>query len=191
MKEKWTIDGEQLFEFLSDQLVKKSGAFSKGVNKGLNIARSAIHNIDAVNPLDIETLPLVKELRKKIEELEDQNRRILYENLKLRDNAMYFEKRFYESALNYENAMNQLREYIARAEIAKPIVIHADSAFLETQLANAIAEKDALIKELKNVADETETCHGCKWLYRETNKCINCDSVTNNMWEWRGPQKEE
>lgn len=82
MKEKWPIDGEQLFEFLSDKLVKESGAFSKGVNKGLNIDRSAIHNIDVVKPIDIETLPLVKELRKKIEELEDKNRRILYENLR-------------------------------------------------------------------------------------------------------------
>lgn len=63
MAEQWIIDGEQLFEFLSDQLIKETGAFSKGVNKGLNIARSAIHNADAVKPIDPETLPIVRQLR--------------------------------------------------------------------------------------------------------------------------------
>lgn len=63
MAEQWIIDGEQLFEFLSDQLIKETGAFSKGVNKGLNIARSAIHNADAVKPIDPETIPIVRQLR--------------------------------------------------------------------------------------------------------------------------------
>lgn len=63
MAEQWIIDGEQLFEFLSDQLIKETGAFSKGVNKGLNIARSAIHNADAVKPIDPEALPIVRQLR--------------------------------------------------------------------------------------------------------------------------------
>ena len=63
MGEQWLIDGEQLFEFLSEQLVKESGAFSKGVNKGLNIARSAVRNPDAVKPIDPETLPIVRQLR--------------------------------------------------------------------------------------------------------------------------------
>lgn len=38
------IDSEKFYDFLTDQLVKETGAFSKGVNKGLNIARSALHN---------------------------------------------------------------------------------------------------------------------------------------------------
>ncbi len=38
------IDGEAAYRFLSEQLVKETGAFSKGVNKGLNIARSALRN---------------------------------------------------------------------------------------------------------------------------------------------------
>lgn len=33
------IDSEAAYRFLSEQLVKETGAFSKGVNKGLNIAR--------------------------------------------------------------------------------------------------------------------------------------------------------
>lgn len=57
------IDGDKLFEFLSNQPVKEVGAFSKGVNKGLNIARSAIRNVDVVKPIDPETLPIVQELR--------------------------------------------------------------------------------------------------------------------------------
>ena len=66
MAEQWIIDGEQLFEFLSDQLIKETGAFSKGVNKGLNIARSAIHNADAVKPIDPEALPIVRQLRSQL-----------------------------------------------------------------------------------------------------------------------------
>ena len=63
MAEQWMIDGEQLFELLSDQLVNETGAFSKGLNKGLNIARSAIRNVDAVTPINPETLPIVRQLR--------------------------------------------------------------------------------------------------------------------------------
>ena len=42
------IDSEVAFRFLMEQLVKETGAFSKGVNKGLNIARSAMRNPDAI-----------------------------------------------------------------------------------------------------------------------------------------------
>lgn len=42
------IDNEAAYRFLSEQLVKETGAFSKGVNKGLNIARSAMRNPDAI-----------------------------------------------------------------------------------------------------------------------------------------------
>lgn len=45
------IDSEIAYRFLTEQLVKESGAFSKGVNKGLNIARSAMRNPDAIPTL--------------------------------------------------------------------------------------------------------------------------------------------
>ena len=45
------IDSEAAYRFLSGQLVKETGAFSKGVNKGLNIARSAMRNPDAIPTL--------------------------------------------------------------------------------------------------------------------------------------------
>ena len=38
------IDSENLYKFLTDQCVTGTGAFAKGVNKGLNIARSAVRN---------------------------------------------------------------------------------------------------------------------------------------------------
>lgn len=38
------IDSENLYKFLTDQCVNETGAFAKGVNKGLNIARSALRN---------------------------------------------------------------------------------------------------------------------------------------------------
>ena len=49
-----TIDSETAYQFLTDQLVKETGAFSRGVNKGLNIARSAMRNPDAMPTI---TLP--------------------------------------------------------------------------------------------------------------------------------------
>ena len=45
------IDSEVAYQFLTEQLVKETGAFSKGVNKGLNIARSAMRNPDAIPTL--------------------------------------------------------------------------------------------------------------------------------------------
>ena len=45
------IDSEAAYRFLSEQLVKETGAFSKGVNKGLNIARSAMRNPDTIPTL--------------------------------------------------------------------------------------------------------------------------------------------
>ena len=45
------IDSEVAFRFLTEQFVKEAGAFSKGVNKGLNIARSAMRNPDAIPTL--------------------------------------------------------------------------------------------------------------------------------------------
>lgn len=55
------IDSEAAYQFLTDQLVKESGAFSKGVNKGLNIARSAMRNPDAIPTLTPPNDPMTLE----------------------------------------------------------------------------------------------------------------------------------
>lgn len=52
------IDSEVAYRFLSEQLVKETRAFSKGVNKGLNIARSAMRNPDAIPTLTPPNEPL-------------------------------------------------------------------------------------------------------------------------------------
>ena len=59
------IDSEVAYQFLTEQLVKETGAFSKGVNKGLNIARSAMRTPDTIptltqphEPLTLEELSL-------------------------------------------------------------------------------------------------------------------------------------
>ena len=61
------IDSEAAYQFLTDQLVKETGAFSRGVNKGLNIARSAMRNPDAMPTLTppnewvrVETPPITQ-----------------------------------------------------------------------------------------------------------------------------------
>lgn len=55
------IDSEKFYDFLTDQLVKETGAFSKGVNKGLNIARSALHNEQIATTLTPPNEPLTME----------------------------------------------------------------------------------------------------------------------------------
>lgn len=55
---KKAIDSEAAYQFLTDQLVKETGAFSRGVNKGLNIARSAMRNPDAMPTLTPPNEPL-------------------------------------------------------------------------------------------------------------------------------------
>lgn len=52
MAEPRLIDADLFFQFLSDRKVKETGAFSKGLNKGLNIARSALRNEDACPTVD-------------------------------------------------------------------------------------------------------------------------------------------
>lgn len=69
------IDSEAAYRFLSEQLVKETGAFSKGVNKGLNIARSAMRNPDAIHTLTLpnEALPLIS----MSDEIPPHNERVL------------------------------------------------------------------------------------------------------------------
>lgn len=43
------IDADTLFDFLAEQLDKETGAYSKGRNVGINIARSALHD-KAITP---------------------------------------------------------------------------------------------------------------------------------------------
>ena len=62
------IDSEVAFCFLTEQKVKETGVFSKGVNKGLNIARSAMRNPDA-----IPTLPQPSNEALTLEELREMD----------------------------------------------------------------------------------------------------------------------
>lgn len=50
------IDSEVAYRFLTDQILKVTGKYSEGVNKGLNIARSAMRNSDAIPTIDPESL---------------------------------------------------------------------------------------------------------------------------------------
>ena len=62
------IDSETAYQFLTEQLVKETGAFSKGVNKGLNIARSAMRSPDAIPPPPPPNDPLTLEELRKMDE---------------------------------------------------------------------------------------------------------------------------
>lgn len=213
MKEKWPIDGEQLFEFLSDQLVKESGAFSKGVNKGLNIARSAIHNIDAVKPIDTETLPLVKELLKKIEELEDQNRRLAFqnltsesslENITLRAALQAAEKEIRKVIAERDAAVDR----IEKAQIKEQALSDSGEYFKERffRAANLLSDSIVLMEKIvleNNSAIEQlrGVCSACKHYtpYHNDGVCATCTHEracykpweATDKWEWKGLTEDE
>ncbi len=46
------IDADAFFEFLTDQLEKGTGAYSKGRNQGIHIARSALHDYRITPTID-------------------------------------------------------------------------------------------------------------------------------------------
>ena len=46
------VDPKRFIDFLRESKVKETGAFSKGINKGLNIAISALGNDQIVPPVD-------------------------------------------------------------------------------------------------------------------------------------------
>ena len=48
------IDGDKMFAFLKEQKVKETDAFSKGLNKGLRIAMSAVNNKEITLPWEVE-----------------------------------------------------------------------------------------------------------------------------------------
>lgn len=50
------IDGDQAFRLLTDQLDKETGAYRKGRNAGLNVARSMMNNAQALPTLTLNTL---------------------------------------------------------------------------------------------------------------------------------------
>lgn len=74
------------------------------------------------------------------------------------------------------------------------LLARAESA--EARAEKAERERDYAIKQLKIAADENGGCWGCKWFDDMTEKCTNpegmvsCNTVTNNMWEWRGLKEE-
>lgn len=57
------IDGDRFLWFLKEQKVKETGAFSKGLNKGLNIAISALKNKEITLPWEVDRVVYAKWIR--------------------------------------------------------------------------------------------------------------------------------
>lgn len=175
MSEQWLVNGEQLIEFLSDQLVKETGAFSKGVNKGLNIARSAIHNPDAVKPIDPEELPIVLELEEKVRELQDR--------LHYLDFWVEQKKHVEESARQDQAALKVMRK---RYEITV--------GELRAALSKAVAEKEAaeaLLAEYSGVdgCKTIKTCFG--YPLDEVQRLVEADKAAKLQRAVKGDDSDE
>ena len=59
------IEREFFYNFLSDQLVVCRGMYTKGLNQGLNIARSALHNKDAIPSADVVEVVRCRDCKRK------------------------------------------------------------------------------------------------------------------------------
>ena len=57
------IEREALYKFLTDQKDKETGAYSKGRNAGLDVARSALHNREITPAADVAPVVLCKNCR--------------------------------------------------------------------------------------------------------------------------------
>lgn len=102
------VDITCALRLLNDQLIKETGAFSKGVNKGLNIARSALKNKQITPPIDPDTLPIVRELREKLEEVEKERdcaKLLLVETRDRLDKFAWYEKAAQEGRLDVANPL--------------------------------------------------------------------------------------
>lgn len=99
-----------------------------------------------------------------------------------------------EETENTNNAHIKIQynyEELSVSEICKRLTEAEDRA------EKAESERDAAVEMLKKANDETGNCYGCKYFYAKKQVCtdkekkIVCDCGENNMWEWRGLQKEE
>ena len=95
-----------------------------------------------------------------------------------------------------EAERDEARQDCAIAERNHMIEVERRQA-AEARAEKAERERDAAVEMLKKANDETGNCYGCKYFYAKKQVCtdkekkIVCDCGENNMWEWRGPQKEE
>ena len=58
------IEREALFRFLTEQKDKETGAYSKGRNAGLDVARSALHNREITPAADVVEVVRCKDCRR-------------------------------------------------------------------------------------------------------------------------------
>ena len=57
------IEREKLYDFLTEQLDKETGMYSKGRNNGINIARSALHNREQTPAADVVSRCVLDQIR--------------------------------------------------------------------------------------------------------------------------------
>lgn len=103
---------------------------------------------------------------------------------------------YFKSDVNAKHGAETLMDLCVRSDSHKPNTIDPETLpivqELRKQLTKVTAERDAAIKYLKIAADDNGRCYGCKWLNEATEACTHklgmeaCDSVSNNMWEWKG-----
>ena len=140
--------------------------------------------------IDPESLPIVRELREQLEC--ERNRRI-----KIQYN--YHEYTIKQLCDKLKNTEEQLAKVTAELDALKtnpPVKVDSDAFELALQLAEVTAERDAAIKYLNKSNNISGYCYGCKWYDDKAQICTSevnrtiCDTVENNMWEWKGLQHE-
>lgn len=88
-----------------------------------------------------------------------------------------------------EKLIERLHKHYTDAILKDQYNKHAmplDCEFAADALKQLVAERDAAVGELKEMASDIGSCVGCKWQFDdEAAECIDC-YLDNHNWEWRG-----
>lgn len=161
---------------------KECCALGNGVYEPVLLAYSS--DICCVPPIDLEALPIVKELRKSLEKSCETVRR-QKEELDRRDKVIHELEKQLEQAI--QDSDIKWKVALENSKLWKN-----QSDFLQDRLAKVTVERDAAVEDVRDlVLGRMKACEYCKHNDPENFDCPKeKDFGYCGSWKWRGLKKE-